>query len=91
MVGEGRFKTVDEKLGRIPRSLRHHAEKQCVVGMHIDPAALLALEPISERLEALLVHVVGDVGLGVERISSTIERIIKAGIVKLKDTPPVGE
>ena len=66
MVGKGRFKTVDEKLGRIPRSLRHYTEKQRVVGMHVDPAALLALEPVRERLEALLVHVVGDVGLGVE-------------------------
>ena len=57
--------------------------------MYIDSAALLALEPGGERFQALLIHVIGDVGLGVERISSTIERIIKAGIVKLKDTPPI--
>ena len=66
MVGEGRFQTVDEKLGRIPRSLRHDTEKEGVVGMHIDPTALLALEPGGERFQALLIHVVGDVGLGVK-------------------------
>ena len=66
MVGEGRFKTVDEKLGGVPGSLRYHAEKQRIVGMHIDPTALLALEPGGERFQALLIHVVGDVGLGVK-------------------------